>query len=588
MRKIYFLLTALCCATMLSAGDGSLPGKFSINADGDQVQFINGNLLVHGGASNCNLGTHWFQYSMLGANNIVHEDNYVYTDLLCWGTGDAPYQWGYLDEDFSQWTDWGINPIEVSRMGEQETWSEGWRTLTADEWMYLFTERRSIEGESAEDLFCMATVAEVAGIILIPEDNFRYFRHYTDYKQYYGMGGNKYDSNVLTAEEWKTWEEQGAVFLPAAGARAGKGYCPYNSTNFRTIGLEPNSVAYWTATPSSSSGRAKCICIEEYQDHGVQLKDMYWDIGLPVRLVKDVEKPLVTKNLTGRFSVSENESIIFAQGNLRYKVPSNTWQFADNQYDMLDERNKNASSTYNGSIDLFGFGTSGVAAQPWEISKVVADYAVPSEITGTIAGTDYDWTHYNTILNSGGHTWRLLSAAEWEYLLNTRENAVERRGQARVDGIKGTIFLPDNWTCPEGLTFTPNPNNFTANVYTEAKWEQMETAGAVFLPATGYRYGTSLVAQGIGNAFYWTGDFVDNSTAKVLSFNSTAEPQVLDAMRTYACPIRPVRTASAEGQEALEQITNDKCQMTNKVLQDGHILILRGDKTYTIDGRTVH
>ena len=35
----------------------------------------------------------------------------------------------------------------------------------------------------------------------------------------------------------------------------------------------------------------------------------------------------------------------------------------------------------------------------------------------------------------------------------------------------------------------------------------------------------------------------------------------------------------------INQITNGKCQMTNKVIEDGRLLILRGDKIYTISGQ---
>ena len=39
--------------------------------------------------------------------------------------------------------------------------------------------------------------------------------------------------------------------------------------------------------------------------------------------------------------------------------------------------------------------------------------------------------------------------------------------------------------------------------------------------------------------------------------------------------------------QALDQITNDQSPMTNKIIKDNQVLILRGDKTYTPDGRLV-
>lgn len=45
-----------------------------------------------------------------------------------------------------------------------------------------------------------------------------------------------------------------------------------------------------------------------------------------------------------------------------------------------------------------------------------------------------------------------------------------------------------------------------------------------------------------------------------------------------------IRAKKAQAQ-AIDQITNGKCQMTNKVIQDGRLLILRGSKTYTLTGQ---
>ena len=85
-----------------------------------------------------------------------------------------------------------------------------------------------------------------------------------------------------------------------------------------------------------------------------------------------------------------------------------------------------------------------------------------------------------------------------------------------VCGVNGVILLPDNWRTPVGLSFTASTTRglewngtyyfwasrqtgLTHNAYTEAEWARMETAGAVFLPAAGYREGlaVSLVGKAI-------------------------------------------------------------------------------------------
>ena len=45
-------------------------------------------------------------------------------------------------------------------------------------------------------------------------------------------------------------------------------------------------------------------------------------------------------------------------------------------------------------------------------------------------------------------------------------------------------------------------------------------------------------------------------------------------------------TATPKSQ-GINQITNDKWEMTNKIIRDGNVLILRGDKTYTVTGQEV-
>ena len=101
-----------------------------------------------------------------------------------------------------------------------------------------------------------------------------------------------------------------------------------------------------------------------------------------------------------------------------------------------------------------------------------------------------------------------LTSAERYYLFNTRANASSKYGIGNINGVKGLIVLPDNWTLPSGYTFNSGFSSsddywWTLNSYTLAQWAVMEAAGAVFLPAAGRRWGTNLDNLGVqGN--YWT------------------------------------------------------------------------------------
>ena len=238
------------------------------------------------------------------------------------------------------------------------------------------------------------------------------------------------------------------------------------------------------------------------------------------------ETPLVLKEngaIKAAFSVAEDKQVYFSQGNLQYQASTGIWRFAENQWNFVGKskvpqtyptqkqdtgnvfindircENDSISPTYNGWIDMFGWGTSGwesgaKAYQPYDTSTNPNDYYKGSA-TGNAA--NIDWGVYNPISNGGNQAglWRLPTMPEWEYVLAMRPNATEKRGTATVNGVKGLIILPDDWTLPDGLTFNSglNNNNFRNCTYTADEWTRMEGNGAVFLPLAGYRRGVTII-----------------------------------------------------------------------------------------------
>ena len=219
--------------------------------------------------------------------------------------------------------------------------------------------------------------------------------------------------------------------------------------------------------------------------------------------------------LPGLFSVSDTSKVIFSQGNLQYKASTNVWRFADAQGDYIGGRNANISETYDGWIDLFGWATSGyhdesdeynLNYQPWSNSFTIVDslnqYGYGPSLDRTdlsLVGTskNYDWGVYNPIINGGNKPglWRTLTRTESSYLFLRRPDADQKYGLATIEGYcKGLIILPDVWVLPEGCTFFPGmPGGFSTNVYTIIEWKKMEAAGAVLLPAAGYRSSTGVI-----------------------------------------------------------------------------------------------
>lgn len=241
--------------------------------------------------------------------------------------------------------------------------------------------------------------------------------------------------------------------------------------------------------------------------------------------------------LSGVFSVSETTKVYFSQGNLQYQASTNTWRFAENQYDAIGSANSAISSTNEGWIDLFGWGTSGydntandpfaVNYQPWststaQLSQTVSikgteyksdktnywgygpsTFMTDKNLTGTSA--QYDWGVFNAISNGGGQAgmWRTLTREEWDYILNTRNLAQNLRSQATVCGVHGYVLLPDDFVLPDGLSWNYQTNNWDTNTYGPQAWSAMEAVGAVFLPAAGGRGGTNVSDVGSWG-FYWS------------------------------------------------------------------------------------
>lgn len=218
------------------------------------------------------------------------------------------------------------------------------------------------------------------------------------------------------------------------------------------------------------------------------------------------DKPSNNSNFSSKgFTVNEyGKKVVFSQGNLQYHPKNNLWRFAEKQTDFIsdtimldymDINNLNLSPSYDGWVDVFGWGTG---ANPTHAS--LDDFI--------------DWGR-NKIGNDAAGTWYTLSGDEWYYVTNERANAPFLIGVAQVDGVNGLILLPDDWECPKDIIFRSGFYDDYASfqTFTTEQWSKMEHAGAVFLPAAGslsqdydyYNYVNFLVLENVGtHGFYWT------------------------------------------------------------------------------------
>lgn len=227
------------------APEGAVNGKFTVNGKGDQVYFSQGNLQYQASTKKWRFAVQ--QYHYLGdANSSISSSYSGWIDLFGWGTsgwnsGANCYQPWSTSDSYSDYypggsltnnltgnyanADWGVYNA-ISNGGNT---SSTWRTLTKDEWVYVFDTRSTSSGIR----YARACVNNVNGVILLPDDwN----------SSYYSLSStNSWDadvsSNAISASHWVTLEQHGAVFLPAAGERC--------RTWVRYVGSEGK---YWSAS----------------------------------------------------------------------------------------------------------------------------------------------------------------------------------------------------------------------------------------------------------------------------------------------------------------------------------------------------
>ena len=256
MKKLFSLFLALMASISLMATDGALSGKFTINANGDQIVFSQGNLQYKD-------GTGWrfaeHQWDFIGA-----WDTSDWVDLFGWGTwgeGQNPLNTSTTDGDYSWSTDFSGTLINAT--------SEGWYTPSTDIYEYIFNTRSTASGIR----YVKAKVNNFDGVILLPDDWNSSIYTLINANIYYAW----YESTIISLTDWTNQlEANGAVFIPRASIRGGNDAGPGGDGH------------YWTTTP----GYAMHFTNKELSSSYGYCYKYY---GFSVRLVRaaDPEEPYV-------------------------------------------------------------------------------------------------------------------------------------------------------------------------------------------------------------------------------------------------------------------------------------------------------
>lgn len=295
-----------------------------------------------------------------------------------------------------------------------------------------------------------------------------------------------------------------------------------------------------------------------------------------------------------KFTINENgDQVYFSAGNLQYQRSTNTWRIAPHQYDYVGGKyyggtvyggnvdgstnNSISNSGYQGWIDLFGWGTSGYNCSncgatyyhpyDWDYSQTLplsprnyygyGPYYPSSGNPGTtsLSGDPYgnfDWGVSYSSQSGSNATWRTLTQAEWEYILNTRHVIDNEGGQHHSwSGVLyqydtennrsrvGIVIYPDGYS-GQSLTSSSNPVATITSI----------PSGCVFLPVAGQRTVNisgserTPVMNNTSYGFYWSVDAKDSKDAYCtrlnIGTNSAAVHTSIEQHRYYGQAVRLV------------------------------------------------
>ena len=242
---------------------------FSVAAD-RKVYFSPGNLQYQGSTGEWRFAEEqWiaFKASQFGGNCLSESDaknTSLWIDLFGWGTSGwncggeyanhyyEPYRRIYVYNGSSKGYGYGPRNSSVYSFSLTDTYANSdwgvynpiknggntagiWRTLTNNEWNYIFATRTN-----KNNLFARATVNGVAGLIILPDE----WAGTPAGLEMITGSSSLASSNVYSISEWRLLEQNGAVFLPSTGC------CTIGETNVtKTYTISDQAqLYYWSAT----------------------------------------------------------------------------------------------------------------------------------------------------------------------------------------------------------------------------------------------------------------------------------------------------------------------------------------------------
>ena len=297
-----------------------------------------------------------------------------------------------------------------------------------------------------------------------------------------------------------------------------------------------NNAVHFAVVPATEENLSGDIYIEGYEGtYSIEAPSNNAFIQLAVTLTTEPASNFTEKP----FTIDETgKTVYFSRSNAHFD--QNRWYLAANQYDYEETWRSNEP------VSHFAWGTWGNYSNPNTPSNIIdnSDYYNPkTSANGYTYVSQYDGSFQGNIPGETG-TWRVMTQEEWNYLFNVRTVNSGRQpyGFGKVYGRNGLIVLPDDWDGSADPDFQYGPAYGWPNDYRGSKWKDMELAGAVFLPAAGYRLqgattsGTTYYHSEVWNTDilggYWSSTKYPSSWAYLMYF----EDNKLNTARTDYSP----------------------------------------------------
>ena len=513
------------------------------------------------------------QWDVVGANNAAASGAYNgWIDLFGWGTSGYPHgavcwqPWStstipsnylaYGDASYNLYdqtgeADWGCNAI--SNGGDKPN---QWRTLTIEEWDYMLNTRSGKR-------YAKAQVNGMNGLIVLP-DGWK--------TSYYSLSNTNtadaaFSSNVITAEQWPTLEQHGAVFLPTAGYRLYGDYV----NNVGNYGI------YWS---SSIDGNATSKVIGFFDSgFGTGYSD-YRDTGYSVRLVCQSNPRVRTIGVSG---VGTTGAMVSAEVDFTGSVGARGICWNTTGAPTYDD-NHASSGTGKGSFSkaltglqpnttyyvrayakissVYRYGNTLTFTTPGDGSHEYVDLGLPSGLLwatcniGADSPEDYgDYFAWGETVPKEYYIWNTYQYCNGSYITLTKYcNNSGYGNNGYVDNL--TALLPEDdavtaiwgegWRMPTQAEWQELLDNTTVTwTHQNGVNGRLFTASngnTLFLPAAGVRGDSSLNLAG-SDGFYWSSSLntYDPDDAWSLGFDSVYCRMYSD-YRYYGSSVRPVRS----------------------------------------------